>query len=73
MKKNMGIIDRVVRIIFAILILQMIRTGKASGALAIFLGILTLFFIVTGFISYCPIYDLFRMFTNGKIESGDKK
>lgn len=73
MKKNMGIIDRVVRILFAVLILQLFRTGRVSGILAIILGIFTLFLIVTGFMSYCPLYNLFRMSTGEKIKSGDKK
>ena len=66
MKKNMGIVDRIIRIIFAVLILELFRTGRIYGPLAISLGILAFYFVATGFLSYCPLYGLLRMSTSGK-------
>jgi len=73
MKKNMGIADRVIRIIFAVIILELFRTGRVSGILAVILGIFTLFLIITGFMSYCPLYGLLGMSTGDETEPGDKE
>lgn len=56
MKKNLGKIDRVTRIGIAVLIAILYFTNVISGTTAIILGILAIVFILTSFISFCPIY-----------------
>ncbi|MBN1625286.1 MAG: DUF2892 domain-containing protein [Deltaproteobacteria bacterium] len=74
MKKNIGILDRIIRIIFAVLILELFRTGRVlNGVLALFLGVLALLLIITGLIAYCPLYSLFNILTNGKAAPGEKR
>jgi len=63
MKKNMGTIDRVVRFLFAIGVAALYFTGVISGTVAIILGILAVIFIVTSFVSFCPLYSLFNLST----------
>jgi len=63
MKKNMGAADRTIRILLAIIVGYLILKGQISGTLAFILGILTVAFIVTGFIGWCPVYVPFRFST----------
>lgn len=56
MKKNMGTIDKAVRILIAVVIGIFYFTNIISGTLAIVLGILALVFLLTSFISFCPLY-----------------
>lgn len=56
MKKNIGATDKVIRIIIAIVIGILYFTNIISGTLAIVLGILALVFLLTSFISFCPLY-----------------
>lgn len=56
MKKNMGTIDKAIRILVAVVIAALYFTSVISGTLAIVLGILAVVFILTSFISFCPLY-----------------
>ncbi len=56
MKKNMGTVDRVVRILVAIVIGALIFTGNIGGLLAIILGIFAVMFFVTSLVGTCPGY-----------------
>jgi len=56
MKKNMGTIDRVIRVLLAIVVIVLYLTGNITGIAAIILGILALVFIVTSLIGFCPLY-----------------
>ncbi|MBK6263541.1 DUF2892 domain-containing protein [Marivirga sp. S37H4] len=56
MKANMGTADKTIRTLLAITIGVLYYLGVISGTLAIILGILALVFIVTSFISFCPLY-----------------
>jgi len=56
MKKNMGTMDKAIRILFVIVIGVLYFTNTISGILAIVLGILALVFLLTSFISFCPLY-----------------
>ncbi len=55
-KKNMGTIDRVVRFLVAVLIAILYFTDQISGIAAIILGIFAVVFLITSFISSCPLY-----------------
>ena len=63
MKKNMGIIDRVIRVIAAIVIGVLYFTGTVSGTTAIILLAVGLIFLATSFLSRCPLYLPFGLKT----------
>jgi hypothetical protein len=63
MKKNMGSADRTIRIIVAVLLGILILTGTVSGTLAIVLGIFGVVFLLTSFISFCPLYVPLKLST----------
>jgi hypothetical protein len=63
MKKNMGSVDKVVRILVAILIIALYFGGQISGTVAIILLVLAGVFILTSFVSYCPLYSPFGIST----------
>ena len=67
MKKNMGTLDRVLRIAIAIAIIALYLTQIISGTMAIILLIIAAAFIITSFISFCPLYLPFGIRTR---ESG---
>jgi fatty acid desaturase len=56
MKKNLGIIDRVIRILIAVVVAVLYFKGIISGTLGIILLILAAVFVLTSFFSFCPIY-----------------
>ncbi|MBK8683682.1 MAG: DUF2892 domain-containing protein [Bacteroidetes bacterium] len=66
MKKNMGIVDKTIRILMAIVIAIMYFTNVISGTTAIILGILAIVFALTAFISFCPLYLPFGINTGKK-------
>ena len=59
MKKNMSTADRVIRILIAVAIAILWYTDVISGTLAIILLIVAGIFILTSFVSFCPLYRLF--------------
>lgn len=64
--KNMGTADRVIRIVLALIFAYLYFTGTVSGALGIILLVLAVIFLLTGFISFCPLYLPFKISTNKK-------
>jgi hypothetical protein len=63
MKKNIGTIDRIIRIILAIVVFILYMTGSISGTAAIILGILAIVFVLTSLIGFCPLYIPFKIST----------
>ncbi len=63
MKQNMGTIDRVIRVILAILVLVLYLTGNISGTAAIILGIFAVIFVLTSVVGFCPLYVLLKIST----------
>lgn len=63
MKKNMGMADRVIRIIVALVFAGLYFTGTVSGTLGIVLLALGGIFLLTAFISFCPLYLPFGIST----------
>jgi hypothetical protein len=66
MKKNMGTIDRVIRILVAVVIIALYFMGEITGTAAIILMIFAAVFILTSFMSFCPLYLPFGLSTAGK-------
>ncbi len=69
MKKNMGIADRAIRVLAAVVIGILLITGQLSGTLATVLGILAVVFLVTSALSFCPLYLPFNISTLKKSDS----
>lgn len=63
MKKNMGTVDRVLRIAVAVLVLALYLTHVISGTTAIVLGVIAVVFALTSFIGVCPAYLPFGLST----------
>jgi hypothetical protein len=68
MKKNMGSADRISRILFAIVIGVLYFTKAIEGTAALVLGAFAIIFIITSFISFCPLYAPFGISTCKKKE-----
>jgi hypothetical protein len=66
MKKNMGTIDKVIRILVAIVVLVLYFTHVITGTLAIILLIVAGIFVVTSLFGFCPLYLPFGLSTKGK-------
>lgn len=62
----MGTADRVFRILVAIVIAVLYYANQISGTTAIVLLILAAIFILTSFISFCPLYFPFGISTRKK-------
>jgi len=58
MKKNMGTIDRVIRILVAVVVVILYFTNVISGTLGIILLAVAAVFVVTSIVSICPLYML---------------
>jgi hypothetical protein len=66
MKSNMGTADKVVRILVAFVIAGLYFANIVSGTLAIVLLVLAGVFILTSFMSFCPLYLPFGISTRKK-------
>ena len=66
MKTNMGIIDRVIRIVVALVIIGLYFANVITGTLAIVLLVLASVFILTSLIRFCPLYLPFGINTWNK-------
>jgi uncharacterized membrane protein YobD (UPF0266 family) len=68
MKKNMGGIDRIIRIIFALVIAVLFFSNVISGTAGIILLVLAGIFLITSLVSFCPLYWPFGINTCKKKE-----
>ncbi len=59
MKKNMGNLDRIIRVIAAIIFSALYFTGTVTGTFGMVLLVLGAIFLATSLISFCPLYTLF--------------
>ena len=66
MKKNMGTIDKAIRIVVAIVIAGLFYTGVITGVLGIVLLVLAAVFVLTSLVSFCPLYLPFGINTGKK-------
>ena len=66
MKKNMGNTDKIVRLIVAVIIFILYWQGIISGTLGIVLMVFAAIFLITSFVSFCPLYPLLGINTRGK-------
>jgi hypothetical protein len=66
MKKNMGSTDKMIRSVIGIIIAILYYSGIIAGTLAIVLLAFAIIFLLTSFISFCPLYTLLGINTNKK-------
>lgn len=59
MKKNMGAVDKLVRLVVALLLVFAYFQGIVTGALGIVFLLVAGIFVLTSVISSCPIYSIF--------------
>ena len=58
MKKNMGNTDRVIRILLAVIMAILFFTKTVTGVFGIILLVVAIVFLLTSFVSFCPLYTL---------------
>ncbi len=68
MKKNMGSLDKVLRLLGAVLLVVLYLTDVVSGTLGIICLIIAAMFVVTSILGFCPLYVPLRINTNKKKE-----
>jgi hypothetical protein len=68
MKKNMGTVDKVIRILVAVVIAILFFTHIITGIVGIVLLVLAAIFVITSLISFCPLYLPFGINTGKKKE-----
>lgn len=66
MKKNMGSLDRGIRILLVVLVAILYLTNQISGIAAIVLGIFAVTFLLTSLTGFCPLYFPFKLTTMKK-------
>jgi hypothetical protein len=66
MKKNVGTIDKVIRILVAVVVVILYFTHVISGVLAIILLALSAILVVTSLLSFCPIWLALGLSTKEK-------
>ena len=64
MKKNMGNLDKGIRILIAVIIAILAYTQVLDGTLAIVLLILAGVFVLTSIVGFCPLYVLCLLYTS---------
>lgn len=63
MKKNMGAVDRIIRVVIAVVIAVLYFTNILTGTLGIVLLIIAGVFLLTSLFSFCPLYLPFGLRT----------
>lgn len=66
MKKNMGNADRFIRIFVAVIFAILYLTNTVSGTLGIVFLAIAIIFLLTSFISFCPLYTVIGVNTCGR-------
>jgi len=54
----MGAIDRVIRVIIAVVIGVLFQQGIITGMLATILSVVAIVFLLTSVVSFCPLYKI---------------
>lgn len=58
MKKNVGNVDRIIRLLIAAVIAVLFLTKTFTGTLGIILLVVAAILILTSLINFCPIYAI---------------
>ena len=63
MKKNMGMIDRVLRLVVSVVLAYLYFSGTVEATLGIVLIAAAGIFTLTSIVSFCPIYTILGLST----------
>jgi len=63
MKQNVSNIDRIVRVVLALVFAYLYFGGIVTGTLGIVLVVLGAVFLLTAAVSFCPLYTIFGFST----------
>jgi len=63
MKRNMGLLDRTIRLLLTIVIAILYQTKVITGTLAIVLLVIAVIFLITSLFGFCPVYALLGIST----------
>jgi len=58
MKKNMGITDKIIRSLIAVVMIILYFTNIITGLLGIVFIVISVVFLLTSLISFCPLYAI---------------
>ncbi|MCS6950503.1 MAG: DUF2892 domain-containing protein [bacterium] len=74
MEKNMGVVDRAIRTVIALLFALLILLGTVKGAAAWVLGILAVMLLGSSIVGYCGLYKVLGICTLKRSDnaSGEK-
>ena len=64
MSKNVGTVDRIIRIVLALVIAALLLLHQVSGGAAVVLGIMAVALAATGSMRVCPCYVRLNIKTN---------
>jgi hypothetical protein len=62
-RRNIGLVDRLIRVVLAVAVAVLILTGQLAGVAAIVLGIAAGIFLLTSVVGVCPLYLPFGLST----------
>ena len=63
MKKNMGNLDRILRIVFALAMAILYFSNIITGVVGVVLLVVAGIFVLTSLVSFCPLYTLMGLNT----------
>ena len=66
MKRNMSDLDRIIRVVLALVFAYLYFGGVVTGVLGIILVVLGGVFLLTAVIAFCPLYAPFNLSTYKK-------
>jgi hypothetical protein len=66
MTKNISSIDRIIRVVLAMVFTYLYFSGVVAGTVGLVLFILAIVFLLTSLLTFCPIYAIFGFSTNKK-------
>lgn len=66
MTKNMGSIDKTVRLVVVLAIVALYALNVISGTVAIVLGVIGIVLAATSLVSFCPLYTVLGVSTKNK-------
>jgi hypothetical protein len=68
MTKNVGNLDKVIRILLALVIIILYWTNLITGTVVLILGLIAIILLLTSFLSFCPLYTFLKISTCKKNE-----
>ncbi|MCA0363304.1 MAG: DUF2892 domain-containing protein [Bacteroidetes bacterium] len=68
MKKNMGLIDRGLRVLVALVLAFLYYNGTLTGTWGVVALVIAVVFLLTSLVSFCPLYTIIGLNTGDKKE-----